>query len=285
MSFPETRHSLIQRIVTDSAEEDWRQLLEDYWRPVCLFAIRWGKLNVDDAEDVASITFEAILRNRLLSRWIDNRQSKLRTLLCSVTRNVLSNIARVREARKRRVRDHGGALDHVVAASLNDLANPTDDQADPFLVAWAEDMLQRCVESLLHDYHSEGRGDYFRVLYGKICEQMSNSEIAQNLGCKITDVENYYKHAKKRLETTLKNLVRQHTLRYCSPEEANAEFELEWQRFGECLKANGGLEKLLNASYESFHSEEIKRRESQSMTLILNQVRQFRDESHSSDSD
>jgi len=285
MSFPETRHSLIKRIVTDSLEDDWRQLLGDYWRPVCRFAARGGKLNIDDAEDVASLTFEAIIRNQLLSRWISNRQSKLRTLLCAVTRNVLSNINRVREARERRVRDHGGALDHVAAASLNDLSNSEDDQADLFLVALAEDLLQRCVESLLHDYHSEGRGDYFRVLYGKICEQMTNSEIAQNLGYKVTDVENYFRHAKKRLETTLKNLVREHILRYCSPEEANEEFQLEWQSVGDCLKAHGGLENLLRASFQNFDADEIRRREAQSMTQILQHVGQFRDESLDSQSE
>ena len=285
MSFPETRHSLIKRIVTDSSEDDWRQLLEDYWRPVCRFASRWGRLDIDEAEDVASLTFEAIIRNQLLERWVSNRQSKLRTLLCSVIRNVLSNIARTREGRERRVRDHGGALDRIAAASLNDLSNPTDDQADPFLVAWAEDMLQRCVDSLLLEYHSEGRGDYFRVLYGKICEQATNSQIAQNLGCKTTDVENYYRHGKKRLSTTLKNLVHEHILRYCSPDEATEEFQLEWQRLGDCLKAHGGLENLLRESYEKFDASEASRREFHATNLVLERIRQFRDTSLDSQSD
>lgn len=276
MSFPETRPTLIRRIVADSAEEDWRQLLADYWGPVCRFAARRGNLNADDAEDVASITFEAIIRNDLLSRWVANRQSKLRTLLCAVTRNIISNLARVRDARKRRTQDHGGALDHLVAAGFDDLAELPNNDADPFLLAWAEELLQRSVESLLYEYHSEGRGDYFRALYGKVCEQMTARKIAESLGCKVTDVENYHRHAKNRLETTLRRLLQEHVGRYSSPEEAGEEFEQEWQRLGDCLKSHGGLEQVLRDSYRSFDADELRRRESQSMTQILKQVNSYR---------
>ncbi|HWC88220.1 MAG TPA: hypothetical protein VG433_01135, partial [Pirellulales bacterium] len=61
MGFPETRHSLVQRIVASGGETDWRQFLNDYWGPVCRFAARFGGLGPADAEDVAAETFEALL--------------------------------------------------------------------------------------------------------------------------------------------------------------------------------------------------------------------------------
>lgn len=107
MNFPETRNTLIQRIVTTNEEDAWRQFMEDYWRPVCRFASRWGRLSVEDSEDVASVVFEALIVSRLLERRNVNPSAKLRTLLCSVTRNVLSNRARVASGRERLVRETG----------------------------------------------------------------------------------------------------------------------------------------------------------------------------------
>src|SRR5262245_24491049 len=101
MAFPETRQTLIQRLATTSGEDDWRQFLSDYWGPVCRFAAARASLSAADAEDVASLTFEAILSNQLLARWMLNQSAKLRTLLCSVVRNIISNRARVNEGRER----------------------------------------------------------------------------------------------------------------------------------------------------------------------------------------
>ena len=70
MSFPATRHSLIQRLAVTGAEEDWRQFLEDYWQPVCRFAANWGRLRFEDAEDVGSATFQVVLAGNLLQRWL-----------------------------------------------------------------------------------------------------------------------------------------------------------------------------------------------------------------------
>ena len=39
MAFPDTRQTLIQRLATTSGEDDWRQFLNDYWGPVCRFAV------------------------------------------------------------------------------------------------------------------------------------------------------------------------------------------------------------------------------------------------------
>ena len=81
MSFPQTRVTLIQRLASGGNEEDWGQFLRDYWGPICRFSLRFGALNLDEAEDVASDTFAVLLEKRLLDRWVSNRSAKLRTLL------------------------------------------------------------------------------------------------------------------------------------------------------------------------------------------------------------
>ena len=73
MSFPETRHTFIQRLALEGRETDWGEFLADYWGPVCRFAIRRGALTEADAEDVASQVFMALLSNQLLARWAGNR--------------------------------------------------------------------------------------------------------------------------------------------------------------------------------------------------------------------
>ena len=118
MSFPATRHSLIQRLAVAGADEDWRQFLEDYWPPVCRFAARWGRLRFEDAEDVSSATFQVVIAGQLLQRWLQQPTAKLRTLLCSVVRNVLSNRARIDLGRQRLLRENRELLQTLTVTAI-----------------------------------------------------------------------------------------------------------------------------------------------------------------------
>lgn len=243
MGFPETRHTLVQRIVASGGETDWRQFLNDYWGPVCRFAARFGALGLADSEDVAAETFEALLTNRLLARWTANRSAKLRTLLCTVTRNVISNRARVAQGRARLMREHldqGGELGGSDAPA---------EQLDAFDAAWADDLLEQAVDRLLAEYHQSGKGDYFRVLYGRICEEMAMAEVADALGLKISAAENYYKAARRRLAAIFEDLVREHVGRYAEAQTAAAEFAAEWAHLGDYLTTHGGLENAIRRAY------------------------------------
>lgn len=239
MAFPQTRHTLIQRIARGPTEDGWREFLADYWGPVVGFARRWGRLSAADAEDVASTTFEALVENDLLERWSRDRRSKLRTLLCRVVRNEIANRTRKVERRQRLVDEHGGALD-----DYGDTA-PSDEQLDVFYASWAEHVLRATVDELMNEYFARGRGDYFRVLYGRICEGMSNREVAEGLGIPVTDVENRYRHARDRLRALLETRVRTLTARYAATEDGPTEFEGEWRQLGEWLATHGGLEQAV----------------------------------------
>ncbi len=272
MSFPKTRHTLIQRIASAGEEDDWRQFMSDYWRPVCRFAVRWGNLSIDDAEDVASATFDAVMTNNLLRRWLSNQSAKLRTLLCSVVRHVLANRQRVEAGRARLLRENRDAFKELASVQLDAHFKVELEPADAFYSAWAEELLQDAVESLLGEYLKAGKGDYFRVLYGRICEGITMPQIAASLGLKQGTAENFYKRARKRLGENLQQRLREHVRRYCPGDEADAEFRSEWDCLGNFLQGRGGIEKALRQSYESFDSTAVRQHEQSSMTTILTQA-------------
>jgi RNA polymerase sigma factor (sigma-70 family) len=274
MTFPQTSKTLIFRIAAESNERDWHRFLSDYWLPVCRFAQQRANLKIEDAEDVASETFEAILRNQLLHRWVSDRTSKLRTLLCTVVRHVLANRARVQKGRH-----------HLLKENVHELLRRADlptiktmDEAaqylDEFYAAWAEGILLQAVESLMQEDHRTGKGDYFRVLHGRVCEQMTTPQIAQALSIKKTDAENYYKAARKRLAAKLRELVHQHIRRYCDPDQLESEFESEWKQIGRYLKDHGGLEEAIAKVYQTSTSVKVAQRQTSAITATLRRLTQ-----------
>lgn len=151
MSFPATRHSLIQRLAVTGTAEDWRQFLEDYWPPVCRFAARWGRVSFEDAEDVGSATFQVVITGQLLQRWLQQPSAKLRTLLCSVVRNVLSNRARMDLGRQRLLRENRELLQSLIVNEIDGNDPASAETQDAFYAAWAEEL----VSSTLRSLHAE----------------------------------------------------------------------------------------------------------------------------------
>jgi len=278
VAFPKTSPSLIHRIVQDNDESDWRRLLVDYWSPICRFAIRRAQLSHHDAEDIAAQTFVALLSNDLLKRWNANRSAKLRTLLCTVTLQIIANRARVNQGRERLLKRHGHDLGQNEAFASIHLEDATQPDRDAFEVAWVEETIQRVVETLMEKYHQEGKGDYFRVLYGRLCERMTSRQIADVLQLKVTDVENYYKAARKRLASLLEEHVHQEVTCYCDPEESDDAFKQEWAQLGEHLKSHGGLEKAVWDAYQIFDPTEQLARQQSSINKTLDQLIQLRNQ-------
>lgn len=262
MTFPETRQTLIHRLALKQSEQDWRLFFADYWPAVYRFALRYGRTSTEDAEDIASQTFEALLKNRLLVRWVSSPSSKLRTLLCGVVRKVMANRARVESGRQRLLRENRpGAL-------LETIPEATADELDAFYAAWVDEIVQQAVESLFAEYHRAGKGDYFRVLYGRLCEGMTLAEIAAAIGIKQSQAENYYKHTRTALGKRLRQCVRDHVRRYTPEAQCEPEFRVEWNQVGAHLKEHGGLERAVARAYEQSLSPQQK----QKMTTSLHAV-------------
>jgi DNA-directed RNA polymerase specialized sigma24 family protein len=242
MSFPETRLTLIQRLAAGGAAEDWQGFLRDYWGPVCRFALRSGAGQQSDAEDVAIQTFEVLWESQLLVRWVAHRTARLRSLLCGVTRRILANRHRVRAGRDRLARD--------AADGWAQPESVEDHQVEIFYAAWVEDMLRRAVESIAADYYREAKGDYVRVLYGRLCRQQRIAELATALDIPPSAVDNYFRHARQRLADALQTLLRRQIECYTAAEVAEEEFQAEWRQLGVYLKDHGGLEETVRRTYE-----------------------------------
>jgi DNA-directed RNA polymerase specialized sigma24 family protein len=242
MSFPETRLTFIERLASGGSEEDWRDFMQDYWGPVCRFALRWGAPSLADAEDVSSQTFEVLWENRLLVRWVSNRSARLRSLLCGVVRKILANRGRTWESRQR--------LGRELAEQVKQLHSLQDDQADAFYVAWAEGLLQSAVESLATEYCRQAKGDYVRVLYGRLCQALSIDEVARSLGIGPAAVDHYFRDAKARLGEKLQEEVRRHVQRYSHRDQVEQDFALEWGQLGQHLAKHGGLDEAVRRAYQ-----------------------------------
>ncbi len=275
MSFPQTSQTLIRRIGRQGSQRDWHQFLSDYWLPVCRFAQQRAGLTIQDAEDVASETFQAVLSNNLLSRWASNRSSKLRTMLCTVVRHILGNRARVQKGRQRLLRKNvHELLNREDLPTIKHLDEPAK-HIDVFYAAWVEGIVLQAVESLMQEYHRTGKGDYFRVLHGRVCEQMTMPQISQALGITTTQAENYYKAARKRLAGKLQQLLQQHVQRYCQPDQADDENTAEWDKMGQHLKKLGGLEQTITRVYENSIAAQTAQRQSKAISATLSRLTQI----------
>jgi len=256
MGFPQTRHTLIQRLADRGGEADWQQFLSDYWGPLCRFAQRQGRLTLADAEDVAGATFEVLLRKQLLERWVSDPSAKLRTLLCTVSKHVIGNRIRIHKRRKELMQEHGPAVadcDDLPAIRASDATN---DELDILYGAWAEQLLYDSVEGLMQSLHEQDKGDYFRVLYGRVCEGLTMPQISKALGVKLTSVENYDKAVRRELTRALESRLRRHVERYTADEQVAEEYAREWDRLGEHLKSQGGMEAAVRAVYAAISANE-----------------------------
>jgi DNA-directed RNA polymerase specialized sigma24 family protein len=241
MSFPSTRLTLIDRLAEGGSEDDWARFLKDYWGPLCRFCLRHGARGLDDAEDVASQTFEVLWRNRLLARWRSNQSAKLRALLCGVVRRLLANRRRSEE---RHDRLHNGLIGLV-----DELSRSSQPEIDVFYAAWVEGLIEQAVATLAVEYCGKGQGDRIRVLCGRLCEGLTIAGVADALNLKPTTVDFYFRDARDRLAETLRQLLEEHVRRYVLPDEAEAECALEWKALGAYLAAHGGLDEAVRQAF------------------------------------
>jgi RNA polymerase sigma factor (sigma-70 family) len=273
MSFPETRPTLVSRLARGGSAADWQAFVRDYWGPVVRFAARLEKLPPDQAEDAAAETFLHLVKSTLLGHWQASPTGKLRSFLCGVVRNVLANRRRIDQGRKRRlaeVVESGGIPDLLpIAAS----PEPTVVDLDIFYQAWVDELLARTMKTLLAELHSEGRGDYFRALYGRVCEGLSAEEIGHAIGVPAATVENYLRVAKARLSRSLRDEVRKHLDRYSDSPDAEAELDREWAELYGHLERFGGLEESLRREAGAFDHQASDPQRSRSFLAVQTLLR------------
>lgn len=249
MNFPTTRFTLIHRLAHESNEHDWSAFIDEYWRPVCRFAAVQGHVSAVDAEDVAADMFEVLISKNMLRKWVDNQQARLSTLLCAILRRILSN--RSRSADQRAVKLQW-QLEDVQAA----VAGLVKNEQREFERLWVDEIVYRSLDTLRDQYLEEGRGDYFRTLYGRVCEGMSHQEVADYLGVDKATALAWFKHAKMRLSEAMRQQTRAVVRSYARSTSFEAEFEREWRELGEWLRELGGLDEAIRLCCSGMESSE-----------------------------
>jgi RNA polymerase sigma factor (sigma-70 family) len=248
MTFPETRLTFIRRLAQDSGAADWQQFVDTYWRPILRFARQWGAIQHSDAEDIASSTFEVLIRNKLLAKWSEHPNAKLRTLLCAVVRMQIANHHR----KKSNQESQSYSAEQLSDVSLALGVTANDRQA--FDVLWLDEIISLSLSAMRERCLKEGRINQFRVLFGRICDNMSHAEVAACLGIPQVTAELWYRQARDQVAESLRKQVSSLVRQYAQPAEYDAEFRREWEDLSAQLKLHGGLESAIRRSYEALNA-------------------------------
>ncbi|MBI1375595.1 MAG: sigma-70 family RNA polymerase sigma factor [Phycisphaera sp.] len=242
MSFPETHYSLIDRLVREGAERDWGKFLEAYWTPLCAFARRRAGLSVDDAEDVAAMTVEVLLRNKLLDRWATDRSAKLRTLLCTVVRRVMANRLRVQSGRRELLEELGRELTERDDLPTLKADDATEADVDVLYAAWVEQLLRDAVGRVVTELRADGKEHYVAVLRARVCDGLTIRDTAERVGITTASVDNHYRSMQKRLRDALQTVMHEHVRPNTPARYIDTELFREWAALAEYLESHGGLE-------------------------------------------
>lgn len=240
MSFPDTRLTVIQRLAVSGNDDDWRRFVSDYWGPVFHFCLRRDAGRRETAEEITAEVFETLWMNDLLARWTDNRAAKLRTLICTVARNLM--VQRFRRTKS--------------VESLSAEPADTDADFDCFYAVWAEDLLRRSLDQVAAQYRREGQSDYLRVFLGRTSEGLSIREVADSLGLPPSAVDHHYRHVRDRMRDELAKLLREQVAKCCSSDDLEGEFGREWELLHRHLQQRGDFDQVLRASFTELTRDE-----------------------------
>ncbi len=192
MSFPSSIWTTILSLRNDPKGVKETVVLR-YREPVFEYVRRQG-VRHEDAEDLVQEVFVRITRDSFLER-VDPSKGKFRTLLLTVTRNVVASFRR-HELAAGRDRRREVALDQVDVPS----ESPPDAEFDRL---WVKNLVTQALDRLPKDRP-------FLALKMQL-EGKSYQEIAQALGKSETDVTNYIHRAKKLLRQEIEQLIAEYS--------------------------------------------------------------------------
>ena len=197
------------RLARDGKSTAAADFVGKYREPVLSFIRRQG-FSEDDAEDLCQEVFLLFTKDDLLAR-ADRMRGRFRGFLLGVTRNVLRNAQRVRNAEKR-----GGGVGET---SLDEPAGEGDVIADlveavepdeTFDRDWIRHMIGLALDGL-----SRRHPRRHQVLTMHLDQRASYADIARALDLDAKQVDNLIRQAR----TTLGELLRAEVAAYCGSRE------------------------------------------------------------------
>lgn len=170
------------------------------YRPALVSFLRAQGVPKDDTEDLAQEVFLYILRGKVLAK-VDPKKGKFRNLILAVTRNVILNEQRRRNAVKRGRGHTTISLDQAeLSVSGPDVEDKTFDEM------WARQLVALALKEL-----SVANPHYYRALRLMLNGE-SYKEIARAMSKSATEVNNYIHRAKAWVARTVRRLIAE----YCA---------------------------------------------------------------------
>jgi RNA polymerase sigma factor (sigma-70 family) len=229
MSFPVTRHSVVER--TRSSDADVRRvaldtIIEAYWKPAYKYLRMKWSLTPDEAADLTQEFFTSVLEKDVVEKY-DPTRARFRTYL----RLCLDGFAANAKKAERRLKRGGGVtlvpLDFQTAEGEMASREPAveADVDELFYREWVRALLERSVADLRQAAEASGRPIMFDVFarYDLIGDQdvrPTYAEIAHSLGLTSATVTNHLAAMRRQFRTIILDRLRELT---ASEEEWEAE--------------------------------------------------------------
>jgi RNA polymerase sigma factor (sigma-70 family) len=189
-SFRTTVWTIVERAGQDS-QSAIRSIVQSYGPPVTRF-LRTHGLNEHDAEDLTQEVFKRFFVDGVLKK-ADRDRGRFRGLVLAVTRNVLSEELRRRNAQKRR------------EAPL-----PAPVKEEAFDRLWLENLLNIAVDRL-RAKSKKGKAPYAEALDLHVRGSLPYAEIAKRLKCAEGVARNWVHRARAYVADELRDLVREYS--------------------------------------------------------------------------
>lgn len=207
--FPATKWSLVARSLGKDeaiARRALGELLQAYWQPLYLFAMRSG-LTREDAQDAVQGFCEDLIGRGSLAA-VDRSLGLLRSFLLTSFKNHLMGAWRRRTATKR-----GGGAFHLPLEDTEALASAVGDEISPdeaFDRAWVRALLQSVMKTLRGEFAARGREEVFDHLEPFISwgeGEQSYSEVGAILGLSASAVQQAVQRLRRRYRTLLEQEI------------------------------------------------------------------------------
>ena len=208
--FPPTRHSLVEALRDDSADQRHRAfgtLVEAYWKPVYTYIrIRWRATN-DDAKDWTQEFFSRALEKEFFAAF-DPSRARFRTFLRTCLDRFLSS---QRAAATRLKRGGGREMVSLDFAGLEREMAGIADEADPdafFRREWARSVLDRSVSRLRDALTGAGKAVQFTLfarydLHPDPGTRPTYQQLAAEFDLPVTQVTNHLAAARREFRRLL----------------------------------------------------------------------------------
>lgn len=172
------------------------------YHPAVVSFLQQAGFSHADSEDLAQDVFVRLFREQILTR-ADRERGRFRTLLITVTKQVMFDELRKRSSLKR-----GGGVQIISMEKPPELeAVMTQDlEEEDFDRCWAANLISLAMNRLAEECAKSGKF-YHAVLHARM-QGKEYKEIAESLGTSVKNISTWVRRAKMRMRTHVEEEIR-----------------------------------------------------------------------------